>query len=224
VGKIPKGGLDDGCLQGVMCTEVMLMVAHSMAEAAGALDVSNLHGPDSSQALIDETTMLLKNIAKRGLIIWDMWFRLASVAISGLTSSFEVHSDASAEIGGGLICWVAGSMTIIPRWYCLDRNLDLKGSWGVRMLTGCIAGINTKQAVLETQCRTGTTLPGDSFPEPQTLGGVRDLGDPAQIEVLSCVLAHLDNMVYRIMTITRTPKSIRIIDPAEVYHGLMLAP
>jgi len=41
---------------------------------------------------------------------------------------------------------------------------------------------------------------------------------------MSTTLAHLGNMLYRIMTIVRTTKSIRVIDPAQVYHGLTLAP
>jgi hypothetical protein len=224
-GKLPRGGVDDGCLQAVMFAEVILMVGHSMAEAAGASDVSNLYGSESSQALIDATTTLLERIATAGLITWDTWFRLASVAVSGLLYNFgTVDSDTRADVGGELLCWVAGSMTIIPRWYCLDRNLDLEGSWAVRTLTGCVAGINTEQAVLETQRNNSAILPDDAFPEPQTLSDARDLGEPAQIEVLSCVLAHLDNMVYRIMTVTRTTESIRVIDPAQVYRGLMLAP
>jgi hypothetical protein len=122
--------LDEGCLLALIFSEIMLHVAHAMGEAAGVSDVSNFQGPSTSINLSEAATAFLGGIADYGEIFWDTWFRLAASLATGVP--YDMGNEETFDVGGGLLFWVTGSMTIAPAWFKLDAEIKLEGSWGIQ--------------------------------------------------------------------------------------------
>lgn len=208
--------LDEGCLVTLMFTEIILFVGHAMTEAAGGSDISSLKGIESSQSLVEAVVAFLGTVASRGEISWNTWFRLSSCAVTG--TPYDLGEDVrTADVGGGIFLWVAGSMTIVPIWFNLSEAIKLEGSWGIRQLTGSLQGLEAEIAVVETQesnVAEDTSVPDIQFVE----GG----GDAEEVHAEGVVFSSKGDL-YRHMTVVRTSKCIRALNPLRIYRGAMLA-
>jgi hypothetical protein len=147
--------LDAGCLLALMFSEIMLNIAHAMAEAAGASNASNLQGVSTATNISEAAVALLGSIAQDAEILWDTWFRLAASVITGLL--YDMGSEETFDVGGGMFLWVAGSMAIVPEWSTMDSNIRLQGSWGVQQLTGSLQGLEAETAAIESQYSSTAT-------------------------------------------------------------------
>lgn len=208
--------LPSGCLRSVMCAEIVLLVGHAMIDAAGAPDISNLQGDNCARSIIDATIIILENIAQRGVISWRHWFKLAASAITGLQYDI-VDETANIDVGGELIGWTAGSMTVVPSWFRLEEKINVKNSWGVSVLKGSIHGVQAEKAVLESQW-SSAAKPS----EIPTYKRIEETSDDMPVEVYSSIIASTDDL-YRLMTIVATSSSIRVFNVADMYHGHLLA-
>jgi hypothetical protein len=208
--------LPPGCLQSVICAEIVLLVGHALVDAAGAPDISNLHGENCARSLIDATINILEGIAQRGTISWRHWFKLAASAVTGLQYDI-VDETANIDVGGELICWTAGSMTVVPSWLQLEERINIKNSWGIKVLKGSVRGVQAERAVVESQ-RSSAAKPSES----PTYKRVDETSDETPVEVFSSIIANTDDL-YRLMTIVATPSSIRVFDVANTYRGHLLA-
>jgi hypothetical protein len=207
--------LDEGCLLALIFSEIMLHVAHAMGEAAGVSDVSNFQGPSTSINLSEAAIAFLGGIADYGEIFWDTWFRLAASLATGVP--YDMGNEETFDVGGGLLFWVTGSMTIAPAWFKLDAEIKLEGSWGIQQLTGSLQGLGAEIAVIEAQCCSTATA--TNIPPPESTSGGEDVED-AQIE--TAIFSNTGDL-YRIMCMVRTQKALRILNPIDVYHGAILA-
>lgn len=207
--------LDSGCLLALIFSETMLHVAHAMAEAAGASDVSNLHGVDTAITLAEAAVALLGPIAKYGEIMWDTWFRLAASAITGVP--YDMADEQTLDVGGGLFLWAAGSMTIIPAWFTMDSDIKLQGSWGVQQMTGSLQGLEAETAVIESQ--HSSTAQSTNLPSPRPISSGEDEED---VKVETAIFSNTGDL-YRIMSMVRTSSTLRILNPLDVYRGAILA-
>lgn len=208
--------LDEGCLQAVTIAEVLMIVGHSMADAAGAADVSNFRGSESARSLLDATMNFLGRIVCDGEITWETWFRLAAAAITG-TPGDLAREERISDNSGELLCWTAGSMSLVPKWFELDKELNLAHSWAIRTLNGRIIGVDEEQAIVETQASTN-----GSFFDPPEQRYVSGGSDSQEVSVFSSVLCKSGSL-YRIMTLVRAGQALRVFDPSRVYRGLMLS-
>lgn len=62
------GITNHGCLQTVILGEIVLLVGHALAEAAGATQASNM--TDGPKSIFDATIRLLGTVASQGVILW----------------------------------------------------------------------------------------------------------------------------------------------------------
>ena len=83
----------------LILSEMMQNTAHSMAKAAGDVDISNVHGTSSTTGLCEGTVCLLGSIARNGKIHWDMWFRLVVSVITGLPCDMAQEETFDAVEG-----------------------------------------------------------------------------------------------------------------------------
>ncbi|KAF2195733.1 hypothetical protein K469DRAFT_699341 [Zopfia rhizophila CBS 207.26] len=201
--------LNDGCRMTLMATEILLYIAHAMAEAAGAADISNYTEPDH---LSQAATALLGCIAVHRMIYWDTWFRLAACAATGMP-----HDTTSDDISDGILLWVTGSITIAPLWLNFDQEIVLKGSWGIQQMTGTIPGLGDEKAVVESQ--RSSTATASMVPD---LGTTNGREDSEEVKVQGFVYANTADL-YQLMWIAQTSKALRIFNPIEIYQGAMLA-
>jgi hypothetical protein len=212
-----KNPLDSGCLMALMFAEIMLVLGHAMAEAAGASDISHLRGVQSSTHLIEAVGALLGQIASEGQIRWNIWFKLAACAITGLPCNEKEVMDYDGTTFSEYLCCVAGSMTVAPLWFDFDSEIQLESSWGVRVLSGRVNGVEAEHALIQGQA----TMYGRDKRAP-TQATVKEGVDSADVDV-KCGIFPADGLTYRLMMIITTNNAMCALNPTDVYHAAMLA-
>ncbi|RYP23389.1 hypothetical protein DL765_001094 [Monosporascus sp. GIB2] len=211
-----------GCRQILMAAQILLYIAHALAEAAGAEDVSNVHGIDSAKGLIDAAMEFLGTIATDGYISWDLWFRLAASAITGLRQNIwakRYRWDAQNLSTQEPMFIISGSITVAPQWFDLNQALNLRHSWGVKTLTGSVHGVIDEMALVEAQ-PTGRNA-GPFTPELFAIS--RGYVDGDRIDIQTHVW-RVDDPIYRHATLVQAGTGARILSPIDVYSGYMRAP
>ena len=210
--------LNHGCRVNLIYFEVLLQIGHAMADGAGARDISNLRGRDSAFDLAEGVKGFLCCIAPYGQIYWNNWFRLCSSAVTGL--SYDMASKHSIDDGksGGLMFAVAGSITVTPNWFELEKEINLMGSWGIKQLNGSIQGLESEKALIDVLVTNGATK--EITPSPISLvSGGRD-ADEVHVD---SVVFHIKAELHRIATIARTKSVLRVISPITIYKAIMEA-
>ena len=192
--------LKGGCLQTFMYAQVVLLIGHAMAESSGATTVSHVNSGLSSEALIESTTRFLDNLSSQGLIFWGDWFRLACTAISGLPGDLGIRTPS--DDAGELLCWVAGSMSIVPAWFALDEDIKLGGSWSIKSLVGCPLGVLAEKAIVKPQL----TNPTSSVIPPPTRQVNNDtvIGNGNEVPIVESAILSSSGTSYRLMTLVKT--------------------
>jgi hypothetical protein len=150
-------------------------------------------------------------------IFWHTWFRLACTAITGLPQTLIGQGLKLLSDHGNMLCWIAGSMIVVPRWFDIDQEIRLQHSWGVKILHGSVQGVIGERAIIGTQ--TSTEASSVALREPMEVPEELAQGDA----VLEGVVFGISDTLYRYMCLVRTSKSLRILDPFDVYEGLILA-
>jgi hypothetical protein len=214
---ISQSELNHGCLVNLILVEVLLQIVHAMADAAGAQDISNLRGRNSAVDLVQGAKVFLGCLAAYGRIYWNSWFRLCSSAVTGLPYDMASKNYING-FGDGLLFAVAGSMTVAPIWFALDKEIKLKGSWGIQQLHGSIRGLEGEKALVEAQSGTGAGK--EITPSPISL--VSGVGDDKEVNLESVIFSNKGEL-HRIATIVRTKSSLRFISPLEIYKTVMEA-
>jgi hypothetical protein len=205
--------LNRGCLVSLMYAEVMLLIAHAISESSGAEDVSNLHGSEASSNLAEAATAVLGSIAHYGEIHWDNWFRLVCCAISGLPH--DMANEDTFDVSGGILLWIAGSMTIVPTWLDLSSPIVGKGSWAVKRLVGVVAGVMDETAVVESEATNGAT---NIKPPPLITISSWSAMMTSTPAIEFAIFSNTSNL-YRLLCMVRANDALRILDPVDVYLG-----
>ncbi|KAK2839350.1 hypothetical protein FQN49_006227 [Arthroderma sp. PD_2] len=209
--------MNPGCLVNLIFVEALLQIVHAMADAAGAEDISNLRGRDSSISLVEGAKLFLGCIAAYGTIFWDSWFRLCSSAVTGLPYDMA-STDSIDNRNDGLLFAVAGSMTVAPSWLTLEKEIKLKGSWGIKTLNGSISGLEADIALIEAQSTNRAVK--DITPSPISL--VSGGQDADEVDLESVIFSNVGKL-YRIATIVRTKSALRLISPLGIYKAMIEA-
>jgi hypothetical protein len=207
--------LDDGCLQTHMFTEIMLLLGHAFAEAAGAKDISNLRAEDSYSSLVKVSMQFLVELIQLRCIKWETWFRLAASAITGLPFDLALNKDFHR-----LVFWQAGPITIVPLWFKLDQEINLESSWGVEIIRGSIQGIESEWAVIVAEDTLAGDNDGEESPELEFVSGGSE--DKFSCDITYAIFPKGGDL-YGQMMMVRTEGSIRALSPADIYLGLIQA-
>jgi hypothetical protein len=214
---------DEGCLQTLVASHFFQLIGHSLADAAGISDISNLRTIEGVKSLVSATKTILVTIPIEGRITWRNWFELAASAATGLpqTSADSVRKFAVADANHELIAWTCGSMTVVPVWLDINRPIELQHSWGVLTLTGTPSSLIADKAVIESQPTTQASK--DSMTDAVRVSLLDDTSDLASpVDHTTSVIAS-NGILHRMMTLVSTPTSMRIIDPSAIYRGHMSA-
>ena len=209
----PMYALKGGCLQSLMYAQVVLLVGHAMAESSGAVDISHVRSGTSGHYLISATTRFLDNIATQGLILWGDWFRLVAVAVTGLPDDLGIRSPA--DDAGEIMCWVAGSMSVVPSWLALDEEIKLEGSWSIRTLVGCPMGVTDEKAIIKPQA----TNPAQQISIPHPCESATHIYTENEEPQMQSAIFSNSGACFRLMILVKTAESLRCLNPNEVYKG-----
>lgn len=190
----PMIDLREGCLQTVIAREVLLNLAHALADAAKVETISYLYGSKSAESLSDQTIIFLNDIRQYGTIHWREWFVLSAIAATGTLRDLVSHDHLQDSDRGDLVAWIAGSTTVVPRWFGFDKKINMEHSWGIDILTGTIANVTSDEAVILTQIEGETEELPKLAPDILPLAGCIDDCD---ITIASLIIAK-DKSVYRL--------------------------
>ncbi|KAK5655748.1 hypothetical protein OQA88_5285 [Cercophora sp. LCS_1] len=216
-------GLNSGCLCTVMLVEMVLMIGNAMAEASGAVDVSQHAGEQAVKGMVKVVMNLLGSIATRGQIRWESWLSMTSMFIGGVCMDDVVDTNPRAT-GPPRAKWqtlfhVIGSMTIAPKWFQLDSPIQPQGSWAVQQLDGVPFGIQADIAAVEVQESTKVRFRGS--PTPVVPLPTERL-DTSEVTLESMVFSNSGD-TFQMGFLVKSNEALRIFNPIDSYIGLIEA-
>jgi hypothetical protein len=204
----------DGCLQTVMLGEIVILIGHALAEAAGATRVSNLtDGPDGPKSIFDATIRLLDTIACQGIILWGDWFRLVATVITGIPSSLGVRQGLSDS--GEVFGCTYGAISLFPAWFSIRDNVSLESSWSIRQVLGSPIGAISERAFYKPHVTNDAIV--EHIPLIQ-IDGIQSCtadSDPT----ISCAVIQTTGSIHRLAFWIQAGKSFRCVNPNDIFKS-----
>ncbi|KAL1615322.1 hypothetical protein SLS54_009103 [Diplodia seriata] len=219
-----------GCLREGARRRLLVLLAHAIAEAMGASDVS---GRCDSEDTLLGTIDVLAEIIQHKRISWDTWFRLSACVTTGLDwgTFYNVDAEGLSSYAGVQY----GSLVVHAAWIDLSRTVELRGSFRIVVEEGCVADVPDTIGYLrcEKDERNHSVShlpdvlsPAEQLPTDTGLSTSHDdlpdicrEADTLKVNT-SRTAFRSDNFLYRLLTIVEAGQVLRIVDPSEIVTGL----
>lgn len=226
--EIGKG--KSGCLRETTLTAFCILLAHSLADGFGAPDTSGLDHTTWSRRAVQN---MLTDLVLEDRIIWDDWFKTATVAYLGCPwDDAEMDLDASLDttLDSGASAIVAvqyGSLVAVAKWSDMMVEQRCEGCFGFSVAEGQLDGVMRSFGVVQTE--RSTPFPENIANQPNsTVEHAIDkfnfnraqASDDSEAVVQTAVIARTAN-VYRLVIIARSGQCLRIVDAAQVLWGVV---
>jgi hypothetical protein len=114
--------LKPGCLQTEAISEVLLLLAHAIADGFGCRDMSY---PDDTSDLLALVNRLLLQMCKEKLVRWGLWFEVAAMVLLGCPT--RPHTDFVGDEGTTIAVIQYGNLAAIASWLDLSQELKVIG-------------------------------------------------------------------------------------------------
>ncbi|KAF4450040.1 hypothetical protein F53441_6745 [Fusarium austroafricanum] len=208
----PLGFGSLGCLKETALDELLLLLAHGIADAFGAPDVSGLH---NISALKDAVCQVLSDIIMFSTIQWDKWFHIAALVYLGgnIKRPEAWNIRLNEEDTSSIVAYQRGSLAMAASW--IDPVFDFssfrvfKAEFG----NGQINGINSEEAEIGLEPCMSVDAPKDFECYPPTEENLTKW-DTSKCQVNSALMSKREGS-YRLLTMLRSDTYRRIIDPFE---------
>ncbi|KAF5720070.1 hypothetical protein FMUND_4354 [Fusarium mundagurra] len=211
----PFGSGSLGCLREAALDELLLLLAHGIADGFGAVDVSGLH---DARALREAICYVFTDIIVTSTIQWDKWFYIAAlIYLGGNISPPSSWNDRSIEDATLIAAYQRGSLSMAASW--LDPVFDFSSFrvFRAEFGNGQIRGINSEEAEVGLEGCMGIDAPKDFARCPPTEKNLTEL-DVGKCQVDSALISK-DVGSYRLLTMLRSESYRRIIDPFNAVLG-----
>lgn len=163
-----------GCLRGLIWAELLLIVAHAIADSLGAKDVSALAEPSN---IVAAMYVLLSNLIRKECIVWDDWFAIAIVTSVGMgIDTIGASQNNKTRAGNGATSLVAaqmGSFIAVAPWLDLNREISVKGCFGLEFYEGNMQRVAEDVALLRSEASVESSGTGN-----RQESSVSELDDP----------------------------------------------
>lgn len=206
-----------GCLRETALDELLLLIAHAIADGFGANDVSGMIDFRFQKLAVCE---LFSDFINDGVLLWDTWFGLAALTYLGgnWSSATFTRSEGSTAIA----CIQNGSLVVIASW--LDLNLELVGQefFSAVFVQGQLSGVCGDFAFVQTEkvmyLKEGVPIaPEDQVNASKILNTLATDNCDAYIDTAILGAAEIP---YRLLTMVKSAMHRRVVDPADAIMAI----
>ena len=221
-----------GCLQDKCVKLFCVLLAHTIADAFGAPDVSGL---TEISALTKMVQSLLIELVHHKTILWDKWFAVATMVFLGCPPVLEGINAEHIEGASSIVAVQFGSLTTVSNWVDLTKELHVDGCYGFKFAEGNLQGVPQQFAIVQAEQQMGLivdsrrfnnsgltfSIPAKEMPLPMEIQKLFDLSQIDNCE-LACEAAIVGgaDIPYRLLTMVQSGEYIRIIDPSAAISAL----
>ena len=218
--------LQPGCLRRIAYKEVMLLIAHAIADGLGCEDVSAIRDTDE---IIEATAVVLLELCEGKKVIWDTWFSAAACVYLGCPFRHHIMDIESSGTTYAAIQY--GNLSVIASWLDLTKELNTKQSFALITGKGTIGvarsrddvqgtmqfqGIEETFAIIQTEHTEDTSSYINHFPKEELAQG-STLVLPEDHSSVNCdlLLVPAAENAYRFLFRVRSENHSRVVDPSD---------
>ncbi|KAI1138675.1 hypothetical protein F5Y05DRAFT_46689 [Hypoxylon sp. FL0543] len=228
VGSCPK----PGCLKRLALEEILLLLAHGVADGFGVSDASSIS--DANPIVRGMATLLIQLVYEKS-IYWDTWFTVSSCVYLGCPFQQPVLSTHPAFGGTSFAAIQYGNLATVAPWLDLTKEIAVRGCFGLIGSRGRL-GVITKGdnqytqfrsveenlAIIETENTEDTTSFCSRYKKATSLIDHQSKMDRDKSTVESDVILYQsDDRFYRLLLRIKTKSHWRIVDPSDALNGVI---
>ncbi|KAI0834615.1 hypothetical protein F5Y06DRAFT_278479 [Hypoxylon sp. FL0890] len=221
-----------GCLKRLALEEILLLLAHGVADGFGVRDASSIS--DVSPIVRGMATLLIQLIHEKR-IYWDTWFMVASCVYLGCPFQQPVQDTHPAFGGTSFAAIQYGNLATVAPWLDLTKEITIQGCFGLigsRGRLGVITRSNDQHAqfrsveenlaIIETENTEDTTSFCSRYKKAASLIDHRSKMNIDESPVESDVILYqTDDIFYRLLLRIKTQSHWRIVDPSDALNGVI---
>jgi hypothetical protein len=219
-----------GCLGRAAMEEVLLLLAHGVADGFGVNDVSSIS--DISH-IVEGMAVLLLELAG-GEICWDSWFTVASCVYLGCPFVKPVSGEHVAFGGTAFAAIQYGNLAAQAPWLDLTQDHTVQGCFGLIGSRGRL-GVFTKSddqsaqfrsveenfAIIETENTEGTTPFCSRYEKASSaIDHHLHMDEDDSSMDSDVILYQVDDKFYRLLLRIKTSTHWRVVDPSDAFSAI----
>jgi hypothetical protein len=221
-----------GCLKRTAVEEVLLLLAHALADGFGVDDASSV---SNSTPIVEGMAVLLLELIQEQQVCWDTWFTLASCVYLGCPFEKPVTHTHPAFGGTAFAAIQYGNLATLAPWLDLNRELTVRGCFGLIGSRGRLGVITRSHdrhaqfrsveenfAIIETENTEDTTPYCSRYKKVASLADNHLQVDEDESYVESDVILYqMDDKFYRLLLRIKTQNHRRIVDPSDALSAVI---
>ncbi len=223
---ISEYALRPGCLARVAVDEVLLLLAHGIADGFGVDDVSSVA---ETSPIVQGMAVILLKLALDQQVSWDVWFATASCVYLGCPFK-EPVSEAHPAFGGTSFAAIQfGNLAAQAPWLDLTQELSVQGCFGLIGSRGRLGVVTRGEhsraqfrsveetfAIIETEGTGDTTHFCSSNKKPTSrIDHHFHVEEDASSVESDVILCQMDDRFYRLLLRIKTESHWRVVDPSD---------
>jgi hypothetical protein len=221
-----------GCLKRTAVEEVLLLLAHAIADGFGVNDTSSV---SDSAPIVEGMTFLLLELVEERQVCWDTWFTVASCVYLGCPFEKPVGYTHPAFGGTAFAAIQYGNLATQAPWLDLNQELTVRGCFaliGSRGRLGVITrshdrhvqfrSVEENFAIIETENTEDTSPYCSRYKKDTSLvdHGLHVDDDESYMES-DVILCQMDERFYRLLLRIKTQNHWRIVDPSDALSAVI---
>jgi len=206
-----------GCLRETALDELLLLLAHAVADGFGADDVSGMVDFRIQKFAVCE---LFSDFINEGVLLWDTWFGLA--ALTYLGGNWSPATFTRSEGSTAIACIQNGSLVATASWLNLNLELTRQEFFGAVFTQGQLSGVCGDFALVQTEkvMYLAEGVPIETEDRANTPEMVDTLATDDCDAYLDTAILGAAGIPYRLLTMVKSAIHRRVVDPAAAIMAI----
>ncbi len=227
--RIPNRPIEERCQRYSAVFEVLMLLAHGIADAFG---VDNVSARRDTAKLLQGIITLVDDLVGERRMNWDVWFGVAATVLTG--GPYPTQSGDADRYHGTICAIEYGNVTAIAGWLNLEDDFVKEGCFSLisgegKLCTSAEEGMSKRcRGVLENytvvHCapREPRAKYHDMFPKPSEPEGneLKITVDSMAVDIDTVMISAGENVCV-LLTRVRSGLQRRIIDPSDAILGFL---
>jgi hypothetical protein len=223
--------LKPGCLGRAALDEVLLLLAHGVADGFG---VSNASSTSDTSHIVEGMALLLFELT-RGMVCWDTWFAVASCVYLGCPFVKPVSGENVVFGGTAFAAIQYGNLAAQAPWLDLTQDHTVEGCFGLIGSRGRL-GVLTKSddqsaqfrsveenfAIIETENTEDTISLCSRYKKAASaIDHLHHMDEDDSLIDSDVILYQVDDKFYRLLLRIKTSTHWRVVDPSDAFSAII---